>query len=56
MLIINICCAYNISMSLAKFSMTVNRILHIFVSKKGFRCILFTGILLFMDHSLIIIH
>ena len=34
MLIINICCAYNISMSLAKFSMAVNRILHIFVSKR----------------------
>lgn len=54
MLIINICCAYNISMSLAKFSMTVNRILHI-LYQKGFRCILFTGILLFMNHSLIII-
>ena len=34
MFIISICCAYNISMSVAKFSMTVNRILHIFVSKK----------------------
>jgi len=27
MLITSICCAYNISMSLAKFSMAVNRIL-----------------------------
>ena len=28
MFIISICCAYNISMSVAKFSMTVNRILY----------------------------
>ena len=35
MLIRNICCAYNISMSLAKFSMAVNRILHILYQKRS---------------------
>ena len=63
MLIRSICCAYNISMSLAKFSMTVNRILQIFsqyfldfISKKDSDAFYLTGILLFMNHSLIIIH
>lgn len=55
MLIINICCAYNISMSLAKFFYDCQPDIAYFCIKKGFRCILFTGILLFMNHSLIII-
>ena len=55
MFIISICCAYNISMSVAVFYDCQPDIAY-FCIKKGFRCILFTGILLFMNHSLIIIH